>query len=74
MSAATLKPEYDPVNRLYKLEESGRRFFLPLKSLEELEKYYDSFVSSSKFPKPSVTGWYNSLSRSQQADILVMKK
>ena len=74
MKSAVLKPEYDPINRMYKIEEGGKKFYLPLKSLEALEKFYDSFVPNSKMNAPSVTHWYNSLSRPEQADILVMKK
>ena len=74
MKSAALKPEYDPINRMYKIEEGGKKFYLPLKSLESLEKFYDSFVPNSKVIAPSVTNWYNSLSRPEQADILVMKR
>ena len=74
MKSEALKPEYDPINRMYKIEEGGKKFYLPLKSLEALEKFYDSFVPNSKVNTPSVINWYNSLSRPEQADILVMKK
>ncbi|HYF33584.1 MAG TPA: hypothetical protein VD993_20810 [Chitinophagaceae bacterium] len=69
-----LKPEYDPLNALYKLEEDGKKFYLPLKSLELLEKYFDSFVPTSKHQFPTVISWYNTLSRAEQADILVMNR
>jgi len=72
MRSAALKPEYDPVNRLYKIEEAGKKFYLPLKSLEALERFFDSFIPTSKLTKPSVITWYNSLSRPEQADILVI--
>jgi hypothetical protein len=74
MKSGLLKPEYDPINRMYKIEEGGKKFYLPLKSLEALEKFFDSFVPTNKVNAPSVTNWYNSLSRPEQADILVMKK
>ena len=74
MRSVTLKPEYDPINRLYRIDEGGKKFYLPLKSLEALEKFFDSFVPTNKLPAPSVTSWYNSLSRPEQADILVMQK
>jgi len=74
MKSAVLKPEYDPINRMYKIEEGGKKFYLPLKSLELLEKFFDSFVPTNKVNAPSVTNWYNSLPRPEQADILVMKK
>lgn len=69
-----LKPEYDPLNAMYKLEEGGRKYYLPLRSLESLERFYDAFVPSSKQQLPTVISWYNTLSRSEQADILVMNK
>jgi hypothetical protein len=69
-----LKPEYDPLNALYKLEEDGKKFYLPLKSLESLERYFDAFVPTSKQQHPTVISWYNTLSRSDQADILVMSR
>lgn len=69
-----LKPEYDPTNALYKLEEDGKKFYLPLRSLELLEKYFDSFVPTSKQQHPTVISWYNALPRSEQADILVMNR
>lgn len=73
-TAEGLKPEYDPLNALYKLEENGKKFYMPLKSLEKLEKYYDAFVPTSKQQFPSVVAWYNTLSRGEQADILVMSR
>ena len=73
-TADRLKPEYDPLNALYKLEEDGKKFYLPLKSLELLEKYFDAFVPTSKQQHPTVISWYNGLSRSDQADILVMSR
>ena len=69
-----LKPEYDPLNALYKLEEDGKKFYLPLKSLESLEKYFDAYIPTSKQQYPTVISWYNTLSRSEQADILVMSR
>ncbi|HEY0678736.1 MAG TPA: hypothetical protein VGD17_10645 [Chitinophagaceae bacterium] len=69
-----LKPEYDPLNSLYKLEEDGKKFYLPLKSLESLEKFFDAYVPTSKQQYPTVISWYNTLSRSEQADILVMSR
>ena len=69
-----LKPEYDPLNALYKLEEDGKKFYLPLKGLESLERYFDAFVPTSKQQHPTVISWYNTLSRSEQADILVMSR
>ena len=74
MKSVALRPEYDPLNALYKIEEDGKKFYLPLKSLESLEKFFDSFVPTNKLASPSVINWYNSLSRSEQADILVMSK
>lgn len=62
------------MNGLYKLEEGGKKFYLPLKSLESLEKFFDSFVPTSKQQFPSVVSWYNTLTRSEQADILVMTR
>jgi hypothetical protein len=73
-SVGKLKPEYDPINALYKLEEAGKKFYLPLKSLELLERYFDAFVPTSKQQYPTVTSWYNTLPRSEQADILVMSR
>ena len=73
-SSINLHPEYDQLNSLYKLEEKGNKFYLPTKSLQLLEKYYDSFVPTSKLQAPSIISWYNSLSRSEQADILVVSK
>jgi hypothetical protein len=73
-TADRLKPEYDPLNALYKLEEDGKKFYLPLKSLESLEKYFDAFIPTSKQQHPTVISWYNALSRSDQADILVMSR
>lgn len=70
----SLKPEYDPLNALYKLEEDGKKFYLPLRSLEQLEKYFDAFVPTSKHQNPTIISWYNTLSRTDQADILVMNK
>lgn len=69
-----LKPEYDPLNAMYKLEEGSRKYFLPLRSLEALERFYDAFVPSNKQQAPTIISWYNTLSRSEQADILVMNK
>lgn len=69
-----LKPEYDPLNALYKLEEDGKKFYLPLRSLESLEKYFDAYIPTSKQHQPTVISWYNTLSRSEQADILVMSR
>ncbi len=74
MKSVALRPEYDPLNALYKIEEDGKKFYLPLKSLESLEKFFDSFVPTNKLTSPSVINWYNGLSRSEQADILVMNK
>ncbi|HYE56658.1 MAG TPA: hypothetical protein VD996_17540 [Chitinophagaceae bacterium] len=74
MAATRLKPEYDPLNALYKIEEDGKKFYLPLKSLEALEKYFDAFVPTNKQQSPTVISWYNTLSRSDQADILVMSR
>jgi hypothetical protein len=73
-SSINLHPEYDQLNSLYKLEEKSNKFYLPSKSLQLLEKYYDSFVPTSKQQAPSIISWYNSLSRSEQADILVVSK
>ena len=69
-----LKPEYDPLNAMYKLEEDGKKYYLPLRSLESLERYFDVFVPTNKHQFPTVISWYNTLSRSEQADILVMSK
>jgi hypothetical protein len=69
-----LKPEYDPLNAMYKLEEDGKKYYLPLRSLESLERYFDAFVPTSKHQFPTVISWYNTLSRSEQADILVMSR
>ena len=74
MTTARLKPEYDPLNALYKIEEDAKKFYLPLRSLEALEKYFDAFVPTNKQQAPTVISWYNTLSRSEQADILVMSK
>jgi len=74
MTTARLKPEYDPLNALYKIEEDSKKFYLPLRSLEALEKYFDAFVPTNKQQAPTVISWYNTLSRSEQADILVMSK
>ena len=73
-NSTNLHPEYDQVNSLYKLEEKGNKFYLPSRSLQLLEKYIDSFVPTSKQQTPSIISWYNSLSRSEQADILVVSK
>jgi hypothetical protein len=73
-TVAQLKPEYDPLNGLYKVEEAGKKFYLPLRSLESLEKFFDGFVPTSKQQYPTVISWYNTLSRSDQADILVMTR
>jgi hypothetical protein len=73
-SSINLNPEYDQLNSLYKLEEKGNKFYLPSKSLQLLEKYYDSFMPTSKQQSPSIISWYNSLARSEQADILVVSK
>jgi hypothetical protein len=73
-TSTKLKPEYDSLNALYKLEEGGKKFYLPLKSLEALEKHFDAFVPTSKQQAPTVISWYNTLSRSEQADILVMSR
>lgn len=69
-----LKPEYDPLNAMYKLEEDAKKYYLPLKSLELLERYFDAFVPSNKQQFPTIISWYNTLSRADQADILVMSK
>ena len=74
MSSINLHPEYDHLHSLYKLEEKGNKFYLPSKSLQSLEKYFDSFVPTRKLQSPSIISWYNSLSRSEQADILVVSK
>lgn len=74
MSSTHLQPEYDQVNALYKLEENGYRYYLPSKSLHALETFFDSFIPTSKIPKPTIISWYNSLSRSEQADILIVTK
>lgn len=73
-SSINLHPEYDQVNSLYKLEEKGNKFYLPSRSLQMLEKYYDSFIPTSKQQSPSIISWYNSLSRAEQADILVVSR
>jgi hypothetical protein len=69
-----LKPEYDPLNAMYKLEEDGKKYYLPLRSLESLERFFDAFVPTKKQQSPTVISWYNTLSRSEQSDILVMNK
>ncbi len=74
MRSTQLTPEYDALNALYKIEEGGKKFYLPLRSLESLERYIDAYSPSNKQNSPTVIGWYNSLSRSEQADILVLNR
>lgn len=73
-SSSELHIEYDPSNALYKVEEGDFKYYLPLKYLEELEKYMDNYIATNNHELPSVTAWYNALPRSEKADILVVSR